>query len=110
MGAPISDFKVSTADVESLSTYVGRTVDDIEAQMARLRTFVVNTEEYWQGMDQAAFIELMQQFDTNAKALNTSLDGIRNGLQSNATNYSTTGATNRQTLASTHSALPPANL
>lgn len=107
-GPDISNFDVTTEDVQATASSVQQAVDEIESQMSTLRSFVSATSDYWQGADQAAFVELMQTFDSDAAALNNALDSIAGGLRSNATNYDDAGATNKSSFAAIHQNLPPA--
>ncbi|MFE9453525.1 WXG100 family type VII secretion target [Streptomyces sp. NPDC006739] len=82
-----TDFKVTPEMVSQAATSCDGTAAELQAQLADLKTYVVNLEASWQGIAQNTFQDLMQEYDIYSRMLHDALTDIASGLRGNYVNY-----------------------
>ncbi len=87
----MSNIKVTSADLHSVSGQLSSGSADIESRLSSLHAQVQGlVDNGWQGSASSAFHELYQQWHTSAGQLKQALDGISKQLSSAATTYEQT--------------------
>ena len=87
-----------------------RTAGQIEIELARLRSYVVDLQEKWHGISAVSFVMLMHQFDRAGKNLNLAIEGIGTGLELNAVNYVESEVTSDRGITEIQHSIPPARI
>ncbi|MFE9191943.1 WXG100 family type VII secretion target [Micromonospora sp. NPDC007208] len=83
---------------------------EIDAELASLRSFVVNLQAQWHGVASDQFNALMTDFDIYGKMLHNALSDIGSGLRGNAVNYVDTEISNINSLVAVNGDIPGARL
>ncbi|MEU5785822.1 WXG100 family type VII secretion target [Micromonospora lupini] len=83
---------------------------EIDAELAALRSFVVNLQSQWHGVASDQFNALMTDFDIYGKMLHSALSDIASGLRGNAVNYVDTEISNINSLVAVNGDIPGARL
>ncbi|MFG1885219.1 WXG100 family type VII secretion target [Micromonospora sp. NPDC049102] len=83
---------------------------EIDAELAALRSFVVNLQAQWHGVASDQFNALMTDFDIYGRMLHNALADIASGLRGNAVNYIDTEEANISSLVSVNGDIPGARL
>jgi WXG100 family type VII secretion target len=87
----MSDIKVTSADLHSVSGQLSTGSSDIESRLSTLNSQVQGlVDNGWQGAASGAFHELFTQWHTSAGQLKQALDGISKQLANAATTYEQT--------------------
>jgi len=87
----MSNIKVTSADLHSVSGQLSSGSADIEQRLQSLHAQVQGlVDNGWQGSASSAFGELYQQWHTSAGQLKQALDGISKQLSAAATTYEQT--------------------
>lgn len=61
--------------------------EQVEGELSTLWNAISQLQSLWTGPAQAAFTKMMGRFDTDAKNLNTALEGIAEQLAANGSTY-----------------------
>ncbi len=69
-------FRVTPEQLKALSTRVDGGAQNIQAELAALRSALAPLEEEWTGQARERFRELYDQWDAGANELQQALDGI----------------------------------
>jgi WXG100 family type VII secretion target len=80
-------FKITPEILAQAATSCDNTNSEVQGQLTQLQQYVIQTEEWWQGIAQNAFANLMFDYDQYAAHLQAALTGIANVLRSNQANY-----------------------
>ena len=104
------DFKVTPEYVANAAANCDSTANEIQAQLATLKSYVVNLEATYQGVAATTFQALMQDYDTFGRMLNNALTDIGSGLRGNYANYTDTEQQNISNLVPIQGDLPGARL
>lgn len=83
---------------------------EIDAELASLRSFVVNLQAQWHGVASDQFNALMTDFDIYGRMLHNALADIASGLRGNAVNYVDTEISNINSLVAVNGDIPGARL
>ena len=108
----MNDFRATPQDIANASASCNSTAQNVQEQLASLKTYVVNMENWWQGVAATTFGELMQEYDTYSTMLHNALVDIGSGLNGNFVNYhdSEQANVNSINLIQNELGLPPVNL
>jgi WXG100 family type VII secretion target len=101
-------YHTTPEDLKAKAVDIRNTEQTVQAELDRLKNYVIGLEASWKGVASNTFQELMREWDTYAAQLQNALLAISNGLTGTADNY----------LSGEHSAvtnlkgvsLPPAKL
>ncbi|MGI5239306.1 WXG100 family type VII secretion target [Dactylosporangium sp. CA-139066] len=104
------DFKVTPEYVANAAANCDATANEIQAQLAALKSYVVNLEATYHGVAATTFQALMQDYDTFGQMLNNALTDIGSGLRGNYVNYTDTEQQNISNLVPIQGDLPGARL
>ncbi|GAA2373634.1 WXG100 family type VII secretion target [Dactylosporangium salmoneum] len=104
------DFKVTPEYVANAAANCDATANEIQAQLAALKSYVVNLEATYHGVAATTFQALMQDYDTFGRMLNNALTDIGSGLRGNYVNYTDTEQQNISNLVPIQGDLPGARL
>ncbi|MEV6029088.1 WXG100 family type VII secretion target [Streptomyces sp. NPDC052036] len=85
------DYKVTPEQIQVAAQSCDGTAKDVADALNNLKSYVVGTEQWWQGIPQNTFQELMQEYDTYATMLHDALTDIASGLRGNFVNYTEAG-------------------
>ncbi len=102
--------RVTPQMVTEAASDCDRTAGEIAAQLASLKSYVMELQAMWHGVASNRFTELMALFDQHARHLNEALTGIAQGLRTNAVNYVTHEEVNVVNLNNISAGLPQARL
>ena len=86
------------------------TANDLSAELAALKSYVMELQAVWQGVASLQFNQLMTNFDIYARMLNDSLTDIAQGLRGNAVNYVDSEIANINSLVAVNGDIPGARL
>lgn len=103
-------FQTTPEQLTTAAAACDATAANVEAALAQLKTFVIGTEEWWQGIASTAFQELMIRYDVNSQKLHEALTEIAVRLRNNASNYGDGEHTNLANVTNIQQTLPAANL
>jgi WXG100 family type VII secretion target len=103
-------FTVTPEYISNAATSCDNTANEIQGQLATLRSYVVNLEAVYQGVAATTFQSLMTDYDTFAKMLNNALVDIGSGLRGNYVNYTDSENQNIANLVPIQGNIPGANL
>lgn len=103
-------FQVTPEYLSQASAACTNTAQDVQDQLAALKSYVVNLENEWQGIAAGTFQNLMAEYDLCAASLNQALTGIASGLQGNWGNYTENEQTNLKNISAIQAGLPSPKL
>jgi WXG100 family type VII secretion target len=103
-------FQVTPEYVANAATSCDTTASEVQDQLATLRAYVVNMEDWWQGFASNTFQSLMTEYDVCSAVLNNALTGIGNGLRGNWSNYTENEQQNAANINTIQTGLPSPNL
>lgn len=103
-------FQVTAQYVATAATSCRNTASDIQEELASLQTYIVNLEDWWQGIASTTFQDLMTEYQTYSTMLYNALSDIAGGLNGNYVNYTDTERANIATITSVQNALSTTNL
>lgn len=103
-------YQVTPEQLTAAAGACDTTADEVQAALAQLQTYVLNTEEWWQGIASGAFQGLMQRYNANARNLNEVLTEIARRLRQSAAVYGEGEHANVTTVTNIQQSLPAANL
>lgn len=89
-------FRTELPTMSVASGHVFEVNEQVQAQLAALMARLEPLLGTWQGDAASSFHSLKEQWNANARELNTALRGIGDALVKNTTNYRITEDTNRQ--------------
>lgn len=92
------------------ATSCTNTAEQIDGELASLRSYVVGLGEQWLGVSSVQFQNLMADYDRYGRMLHEALTGIAGGLRGNFHNYASTESTNEATMVSVNGTIPGINL
>lgn len=98
-------FRTELPTMAVASGHVFEVNDQIQAQLAALMGRLEPLMGTWQGDAATSFQALREQWNANARQLNTALRGIGDALVVNTTNYAQTEDANRQSFTGISSVL-----
>jgi WXG100 family type VII secretion target len=104
------DFKVTPEYVANAASNCVTTAGEIQAQLATLRSYVVNLEATYHGVAATTFQSLMHDYDTFGTMLHNALVDIGSGLRGNYVNYTDSENQNIANLVPISGDIPGANL
>jgi WXG100 family type VII secretion target len=104
------NYKVTPEYVAAAAASCNSTADEIQGQLAELKSYVVNLEQVWQGVAANTFQVYMQEYDVYSAMLHQALTDIGSGLNGNQVNYQGSEQTNLNNIQKLESELPPARL
>jgi WXG100 family type VII secretion target len=81
--------------------------EDVEGELKNLWGAISALQSQWSGPAQKEFLKLMGRFDTDAKNLNTALEGIAEQLAANGSRYAESEAAQSDVFGGLASALNP---
>jgi WXG100 family type VII secretion target len=81
--------------------------EDVEGELKNLWGAISALQGQWAGPAQKAFQNLMTRFDTDAKNLNTALEGIAEQLAANGSRYSESEASQQDVFGGLSAQLNP---
>ena len=83
-------FKVTPEYVANAATSCDNTANEIQTQLAALKSYVTTLEAEYKGITATQFQTLMIDWDTYAQMLHNALIDIGSGLKGNYVNYTQT--------------------
>lgn len=109
MSTSTSGFQVTPEYVASAAASCQKTAQEIQDQLAALKNYIVQMEDWWQGIAANTFQELMTQYDAYSAMLYNALTDIGQGLQGNYVNYTAEEQANINTIQSVATSLQGTN-
>lgn len=106
----MSGFQTTPEQLTTAAAACDTTAANVELALGQLKTYVVGTEEWWQGIASTTFQELMVRYDMNSQKLYEALTEIAVRLRNNAANYGDGERANLTTHTNILQTLPAANL
>lgn len=103
-------YKVTASELLSAASTCRSTNQEIQAQIARMRSLIDQIEAIYHGPASTQLQALSQQWKGDADQLNLVLSTIADGLTSNANNYVAGEDSASRSLVAVGAALPPARL
>jgi WXG100 family type VII secretion target len=103
-------FTVTPEYIQNAATSCDNTANEIQTQLATLRSYVVNLETVYQGVAATTFQALMTDYDIFARMLHDALVDIGSGLRGNFVNYTDTENQNLGNLVPIQGDIPGAKL
>jgi WXG100 family type VII secretion target len=104
-----SQFTVTPHYIQAASQSASTTAENIEQQLAALKSYVVSLEEQWKGIAAGTFGSLMADYDIYSRMLHEALTGIAAGLQGNWVNYTQSEEQNISHLQAVNGTIPGGN-
>ncbi len=83
----MTNFQATPQDISQAAASCDSTAQEIQGQLASLKSYVVGLEAWWGGIAANTFQELMALYDTYSAMLNQALTDIGSGLRGNFVNY-----------------------
>ncbi|HEY4022041.1 MAG TPA: WXG100 family type VII secretion target [Pseudonocardiaceae bacterium] len=108
MSASTRGWHASVDDLHQMATRCDATAEEIQSQLAHLRSFVQDLETQWKGVASVDWVALMDDYNIYANMLHQSLTGIGQGLRGNAVNYAASEESALANVRQVHGALPTA--
>jgi WXG100 family type VII secretion target len=109
MSTPIGSFQVTPEYVSSAAASCQSTAQEIQEQLAALKSYIVQMEDWWEGIASNTFQDLMTQYNTYSTMLYSALTDIGQGLQGNYVNYTSEEQANINTISSIATSLQGTN-
>ncbi|SRR6266702_7350027 len=106
----MTDFRVTPESVSQAASSCNSTADEVQGQLAGLKTYVVNLEAVWGGIASNTFQELMGLYDTYSAMLDQALRDIGSGLNGNYVNYTESEQSNLKNVNTLLTELQSANI
>jgi WXG100 family type VII secretion target len=103
-------FQVTPEYLINAAASCERTADNIQGQLTSLKMYVMNMEDWWQGIAAGTFQGLMADYQQDANNLYQALTGIASVLRKNAANYVLGEQTNSTVIVNVQDGLPSPNL
>jgi WXG100 family type VII secretion target len=103
-------FKVTAEDLMVAATNCTTSNDEIQGQIAQMRSYVLGLMQSYQGPAATALQSLSDEWGAAALQLNDVLGTISSGLTGNANRYVLNEQRNTSNLVAVASGLPPARL
>ncbi len=104
------DFKVTPEYITNAAANCDATAGEIQAQLATLKSYVINLESMYHGVAATTFQSLMQDYDAYGRMLNSALTDIASGLRGTYVNYTDTENRNIANLMPINGDIPGAKL
>jgi WXG100 family type VII secretion target len=104
------NFQITPEYLSQASASCNSVNNEVQEQLASLQQYVIQTEDWWQGIASNTFQNLMIEYNRCAAALQNALTGIANGLQGNWGNYTQNEQANTTAIQQIESGLPNPNL
>jgi WXG100 family type VII secretion target len=104
------NYKVTPEYVSAAAASCNNTADEIQGQLAELKSYVINLEEVWQGVASNTFQIYMREYDVYSAMLHQALTDIGSGLNGTEVNYRGSEQANLNNIHKLESELPPARL
>lgn len=102
-------FRVTPEYLVNAASSTDKTANEIDDQLAQIKSYVVSLESVWQGVAQQQFNTLMQEYDIYARMLHSALTDIASGLRGNYVNYRDSEESNVNNLRALGEDIPKAN-
>ncbi|MFI6098981.1 WXG100 family type VII secretion target [Lentzea sp. NPDC051213] len=83
----MSQFTVTTADLDALAKFIGDTSDQIQGQARTVRDAASGVASGWAGSAANAFQQLMERMDDDVRKLDEALRSIQEQIASSADVY-----------------------
>lgn len=109
MSTPMGGFKVTPEYIASAAASCQSTAQEIEEQLGALKNYIIQMEDWWQGIASNTFQEMMTQYNTYSAMLQNALTDIGQGLQGNYVNYTAEEQANINTVQSIATSLQGTN-
>jgi WXG100 family type VII secretion target len=103
-------FGVTPEYVANAAASCDSTAAQLQAQLASLKSYVMNLQASWRGIASDTFQILMTDYDIFAQILNNALINIAHGLRGNYVNYEDTEQQNINNLQGINGDIPGAYL
>jgi WXG100 family type VII secretion target len=103
-------FQTTPEQLTAAAAACETTAANVEVALGQLKSYVVGTEQWWQGIASTAFQELMVRYDMNSQKLREVLTEIAVRLRNNAANYGDGEQANLTTVTNIQQSLPAAHL
>ena len=106
----MSGYRATPEQLTAAAASCDTTAAEVEAALTQLKTYVMGTEDWWQGIAASTFVEMMAKYQTNSQLLHEALTEIAKRLRISAANYSTAENTALSNVNTIGQVLPAANL
>jgi WXG100 family type VII secretion target len=99
-------YRVTPEYLANAAADTSRAASEIQAELAKIKTYVNSLEAVWGGVAHDRFVALMAEYDVLARMLHDALTGIADGLQGNYVNYRDSEQRNLTNLTDIEASMP----